>query len=117
MEVMINLSNYKQIINRNIFLDLDVEKYILENYNSNLIKRSETIKKIQIMILDAYNVKYEHHNEVFDYINETDFISKIIRIYDVLDYIVLKAINIKFKEVYFKKYLNEDELIIIMEAT
>lgn len=116
MEVTIDLSKYKKIIERNIFLDLDVEKYILEHFSTNLKKQSDLIKEIQIMILKELGVSYSHHNELFDYLDESRFITTVITVISILEILVLNNVGIEFDEINFKRYENKEKLVIVVEV-
>lgn len=114
-EIILDLSKYKIILERIIYSDLNIEEYILENFSTNKIEISELIKKIQIKILNDLNIKYDHHNDIFNIIDEPTFITKIVNLLDIIEYLIRSKVDIKFDIARFKNYKDKNNLIIAIE--
>lgn len=116
-EILVDLGKYKILLNKNIFKDLAIEEYILEHFSTDKIEMSNVIKDIQIMILKELNVGFNHHNDLFNYIHEGDFTSKVVNVIDLLTKLLLTIdVDDVYNVVKFKRYEDKENLKIIVEV-
>lgn len=117
MDVIVDLSRYKALLENKIYLDLNIEEYLIEHFTTNTIEHSKVILEIQQMILDNLGQRdITHPNIVFKFIDENEFITKIVNFYDALTIIFTNQTEINFNTIRFKEWKNKEKLQCIIKV-
>lgn len=111
--VKIDFSNYRKILLPGMIMGLELEKYIVLNYSTDKNKLSRVYKEAMKITLD-HLIGQEHKDHVvqlFEIIAEDEFNTGFMKISDIMETIVIRAVGPVFKYVDVKE-LKDDELIL-----